>query len=123
MYMYYYKVNINASAVITSERIKTHLKYEHGFIGVSPGRKANVCLHVFPGLKISAMIRCSATTCSLPAFSWLGLHWSKGLQLWFQLFASGLLGNCSVIPWECQEGGQEGALHHAVAASGAPSVP
>lgn len=73
MYAYYYKVNINASAVITSARIKAHLKYGHGFIGVSPRRKANVCLHFFPGLKISTMMRRSAITCSLPAFSWPGL--------------------------------------------------
>lgn len=106
MYIYYYKVNINALAVITSERIKMHLKHGHGSIGVSPRRKANVCMHFSPGLKISTMIRPSATTCSLPAFSWPGLHWRKGLQLWFQLFASGLWGNCSVIPWVCQEGGR-----------------
>lgn len=48
MYTYYYKVNINASAVITSERIKARLKYGHGFIGVSP-KKESKCLHaLFP---------------------------------------------------------------------------
>lgn len=91
------------------------------FLVYHPRRKTNVCMHFFPGLKISTMIGRSATTCSLPAFSGPGLHWSQGLLVWFQLFASGLLGNCSVIAWECQVGGQEGALHHAVAASGAPS--
>lgn len=118
MYIYSYKVNINVLAVITSGRIKTHLKYGHGFIGVSPRRKANACMHFFPGLKISTMILYPLQP---PSLLWLGLHWSKELQFWFELFASGLWRNCSVIPWECQEGGQEGALHHAVAASGAPS--
>lgn len=48
MYIYYYKVNISASAVITSERIKTHFKYGHGFFGVSR-KKESKCLHaLFP---------------------------------------------------------------------------
>jgi hypothetical protein len=67
------------------------------------------------------MIRCSATRGSVLLFSWSDLHWSKRLQFPLQLFASGLLGSYSVIPWVNKGGGRARALHHTVAASGVHS--